>query len=195
MADGNEGATPIKEAVKRPREDKSKEGEGETSKEDTTKNSKETKNDGVDSPEEEKERKKREEEEIKKKEEIQEIKEEERKIHKMCHMELATTLKNLEQNTDDPQIRKIIEIYDPYTGKEPDFMKAQILSICDHWENKENKLKEIIRYIWPEVDIDLDNYEDAGKLTEIILMTIETFMPQQCKECNKLYIVKQGEPM
>merc|ERR1712074_91646 len=89
--------------------------------------------------EEEKERKKREEEEIKKKEEIQEIKEAERKIHKMCYMELATTLKNLEQNTNDPQIRKIIEIYDPYTGKEPDFMKAQILSICDHWENKENK--------------------------------------------------------
>jgi len=142
--------------------------------------------------EEEEERKKRE-EEIKKKEEIQEIKEEERKMHKMCHMELATTLKNLENNTEDPQIRKIIEIYNPYTGKEPDFMKAQILSICDHWENKENKLKEIIKYIWPEVDIDLDNYEDAGKLTEIILMTIETFMPQQCKECNKLYIVKQGE--
>merc|ERR1712030_306294 len=157
--------------------DKSKEGEGETSKEDTTHGSKETKNDGVDSPEKKKakeeseeeeeerkkkeeerkkreeeerkereelkERKKREEEEIKKKEEIQEIiKEEERKMHKMCYMELATTLKNLELNTDDSQIRKIIEIYDPYTGKEPDFMKAQILSICDHWENKENKLKE-----------------------------------------------------
>ena len=59
----------------------------------------------------------------------------------MCHMELATTLKNLENNTENPQIRKIIEIYNPYTGKEPDFMKAQILSICDHWENKENKLK------------------------------------------------------
>merc|ERR1711984_78264 len=147
----------IKKAVKRPRED-NKEGEGETSKEDTTKNSKETKNDDVNSPEKKKakeeseeeeerkkkeeERKKREEEEIKKKEEIQEIKEEERKMHKMCHMELATTLKNLEQNTDDPQIRKIIEIYDPYTGKEPDFMKAQILSICDHWEKKENKLKK-----------------------------------------------------
>ena len=94
----------------------------------------------------------------------------------MCHMALAATLKNLETNTEDHQIRKIIEIYNPYSRQEPDLMKAQILSICDEWENKENILKKIIKYIWPEVDIDLDKYEDAGKLTEIILMTLETRM-------------------
>ena len=36
---------------------------------------------------------------------------------------------DLENNTEDPQIRKIIDIYNPYIRKEPDFMKAQILSL------------------------------------------------------------------
>ena len=135
---------------------------------------------------------KKREEEIKKKEEIKK-REEERKNYKMCHMALATTLKNLENNTENHQIRKIIECYNPYSRQEPDLMKAQILSCCDEWENKENILKETIKYVWPEIDMDLDNYRDAGKLTEILLMTMETFMPQQCKECNKLYIVTQGE--
>ena len=116
-----------------------------------------------------KERKKREEEERKKREEeIKKREEEERKNYKMCHMALATTLKNLENNTENPQIRKIIECYNPYSRQEPDLMKAQILSCCDEWENKENILKETIKYVWPEIDMDLDNYRDAGKLRDTI---------------------------
>ena len=108
-------------------------------------------------------------------------------------MAVATTLNNLENNTKNPQIRKIINFFIPCIRQEVDLMKAQILSCCDEWENKENILKETIKYVWPEIDIDLDNYRDAGKLTEIILMTMETFMPQQCKECNEVYIVTRGK--
>ena len=78
--------------------------------EDKTKVSKENKNDDMKSQEfkkakdenekEREERKKREEEEIKKREEeIKKREEEERKNYKMCHMALATTLKNLKDNT------------------------------------------------------------------------------------------------
>ena len=55
-------------------------------------------------------------------------------------------------------------------------MKKHILSCCENWDNKEEMLKEVIRYVWPEIDIQIDNIKDLGKLAEILLMSIETLM-------------------
>ena len=145
--------------MKSPKEKKAKEENEEErrKKEERKKREKEKKKRKEEERKEKEEKKKREEDDRKEKEQegrkINEADSIEKINYKICHMALATTLNNLENNTKNPQIRKIIDCYNPYSRQEPDLMKAQILSCCDEWENKENILKETIKYIWPEVDM------------------------------------------
>ena len=52
-------------------------------------------------------------------------------------------------------------------------MRGHMLDMCKNWENKEEILKDAIRCVWPEIDIEyaeleLDKIDQLEKLRYII---------------------------
>ena len=102
-------------------------------------------------------------------------------------------INNLVSKTTNDQVKKLIDCYNPLIHEETDILMRHILSCYETWEHKEETLKEAIRYVWPEIDIEIDEISNAEKLAEILLIALETLMPKNCKECNHYYIVKRED--
>ena len=99
----------------------------------------------------------------------------------------------LVSNTSNGKVKSLIDCYNPLIREETDLMKEHIITCCKGWDNKEEILREAIRYVWPEIDIGIDRIEDFEKLVDVLLLSIETLMPKHCKECDDHYIVGRGD--
>ena len=95
----------------------------------------------------------------------------------------------LEEKTKIEHVKKLIDCYNPIMREETDMIKNYILQCCKQWDNKEDKLRETIRYVWPENGLNLDNIMEVEKLAEFLIMSIEILMPKMCKECDSYYMV------
>ena len=106
---------------------------------------------------------------------------------------VAIVINNLVTNAEQDRVKKLIDCYNPLIREEIDMMKDHIISCCKNWDDKNEVLKDAIRHVWPEIDIDLENIDHkdekdhVSKLVDILLIAIETLMPKQCKECDLYY--------
>ena len=108
-------------------------------------------------------------------------------------IKITIVINDLITKTANDQIKKLIDCYNPLIHEEIDMMMNHISSCYETWQNKEEVLKEAIRYVWPEIDVEIDEINEAEKLAEILLISIETLMPKYCKECDHHYIVKRED--
>ena len=106
---------------------------------------------------------------------------------------VTIVVNGLVSNISDDKVKSLIDCYNPLIREETDMMKGHIITCCENWDNKEEILREAIRNVWPEVDIEIDNIEDFKKLADILLLSIETLMPKHCKECDDFYIVGKSD--
>ena len=102
---------------------------------------------------------------------------------------VTIVINKLIANSAKEKVKKLIDCYNPLICEETDMMKEHMLSCCNDWEDKLDVLREAIRLVWPEIDIEIENTEETNKLVDILLMAIETLMPKQCKECDFYYYV------
>ena len=131
-----------------------------------------------------------------------EAKRDKREIEKMtswkdCNAEkelisVTMVINYLISNCKNSNVKSLIDCYNPLIREETDLLKKHILACCENWDNKEESIREAIRHVWPEIDIDIDTINDKDELTDVLLISLETLMPKQCKECDDFYIVNRG---
>ena len=108
---------------------------------------------------------------------------------------VTIVISQLVTNAVQEKVKKLIDCYNPLIREETDMMKEHMISCCKDWEDKKDILKDAIRYVWPEIDIEIDHIDHinqldhVSKLVDILLIAIETLMPKQCKECDHYYYV------
>lgn len=100
-------------------------------------------------------------------------------------------LSKLEIETDNVDIRKLIDCYNPVLCGDVDMMKKHMLDTSDKWKDKEDRFKAAIMYI-------LNDYKECeeknvGDLAEILIAAIENRMPKFCKDCSLWYIVGRND--
>ena len=97
---------------------------------------------------------------------------------------VTIVINKLISNAAKNKVKEIIDCYNPLIREETDMLKEHMISCCNDWDDNLDVLKEAIRHVWPEIDIEYEHSEEINKLVDILLMAIETLMPKQCKECN-----------
>ena len=102
---------------------------------------------------------------------------------------VTIVINKLIANSDKEKVKKLIDCYNPLIREETDMMKEHMISCCNDWDDMSDVLREAIRFVWPEIDIEIEHTEEANELVDILLMAIETLMPKQCKECDLYYYV------
>ena len=105
---------------------------------------------------------------------------------------ITSVINVLEQKTKKDYIKKLIDCYNPLIREETDEIKKYIISCCEGWDDKEEKIIETINYVWPDSGMDLRNIKEVGKLAECLIMALETLTPKMCKECDCYYMVNRN---
>ena len=96
-------------------------------------------------------------------------------------------LSKLEIETDDINIKKLIDCYNPVLRGDIDMMKKHMLDVSESWIEKEKAFKMAIRYVLNDDNEIIES--NIGDLAESLLAAIENRMPTLCKDCENWYIV------
>ena len=104
---------------------------------------------------------------------------------------VTIVLNELVSKSKDDKVKSLIDCYNPLIREETDLLRKHLITCCECWDNKEESIREAIRFVWPEIDLEIDSIDDLGKLADILLLSIETLMPKHCKECEEYYIVNR----
>ena len=102
-------------------------------------------------------------------------------------------LSKLDIETDDINVKKLIDCYNPVLRGDIDMMKKHMLDVSESWTEKEKAFKNAIRYVLNDENEIIES--NIGDLAESLLAAIENRMPTFCKDCDNWYIVgRENKP-
>ena len=100
---------------------------------------------------------------------------------------LTRVISQLDIETDDINIKKLIDCYNPVLRGDIDMMKRHMLDVSESWIDKEKSFKMAISYVVNDENEILET--NIGDLAESLIAAIENRMPTFCKDCENWYTV------
>ena len=99
----------------------------------------------------------------------------------------------LSSETDNNNIRKLIDCYNPIISGDIEMMKKHMLAESEEWEDKEEIFKSAIKFVINnEEEVDETN---LCELAEVLLAAIGNRMTKYCNDCKNWYIIgRENKP-
>ena len=86
----------------------------------------------------------------------------------------------LVKETDNINVKKLVDCYNPVLRGDIDMMKKHMLDVSESWTEKEKAFKNAIRYVLNDENEIIES--NIGDLAESLLAAIENRMPTFCKD-------------